>query len=92
MKLFLKVAPFTVVMPGTRGPSPVVRQVRLQETQDLPDDIARGGAVVGDVEGVRPGRMVDEGHGPIVADGPRQERIERGVQPRKLVPTRASHK
>lgn len=27
MKLFLKVALFTVVMPGTRGPSPVVRQM-----------------------------------------------------------------
>ena len=34
--------------------------------------------------------MIDEGHRPIVADGPRQERIERGVQPRKLVAARAS--
>jgi hypothetical protein len=43
--------------------------MRLHERQDLPDDSARGGAVVRDVEGVRPGRVIDEGHRPIVADG-----------------------
>ena len=66
-----------------------VRQVRLQEGQDLPDDIARGGAVIHDVEGMRPRGVIDEGHGPIVANGSCQERVERGVQSRRLVTTRA---
>src|SRR5215216_5087129 len=71
-------------------PSPgiVLRQeMKPQERQDLPDDLARGLAVMEQVEGVRSLGMIHDRQGEIASQGLDHETVERFVQARTLVST-----
>lgn len=57
-----------------------------QEGQGLADDLPRPGAVVLEVEGVRPFGVIDEGHGEVPTESRRQKAIHRLVEVWKLLP------
>jgi hypothetical protein len=60
--------------------------VKPQEGEDLFADLARGLAVVVQIEGVRARRVVDERHGEIAREGPGDQQVKRVVQARELLP------